>query len=941
VSQQGKKAPPGQFAAKAEQTLGIIPGTKLWSAFPFAGLNLQDTPPAIDDKEFSYCENFFRLGNGYLRTAYDAGAAFYTAPRNKTLLPYFFWYNIGATDYVAAFFTDGTAVQVRQSDGVTTPISSAIGTFYSGTSLPVCVQWGTQYIVIANNNAFNGFWIWDGSLLYQSGTVGPQITLQSTGANYSSTPTVTPFGGAGSGITVTPTVINGQVQQVVVTNPGGGYVPGDQVQLQFSGGGSDTGAILEAVLSSGTVASASVTNGGSGYSTVSVQFSAPTGDQATATAIINAGSVQGYNITNPGGGYVTAPTVTVTGGGGNQAAGFAVIQNGFVVAIHSTNAGRDYTSPPTVTISPPPSGTTAQGTATLSGDAVDTITITNPGSGYTSPPTVALIGDGINATAVAFLASGSVAGINVINGGSNFTFPPPLTIQGGNGVGAVGNVRLTATSISSIAVTSGGGPYSSVPGVVFHNADTNGSGASGTAIIENGQVIAVTLNNAGSGYTLPPYISFSGGGLPTGAPSATATAYLTGTSIASVIMSNQGTGYTQTPAVIVNPGSNNAAQAIMTMMPFGISGADAETFNSRIWLVVPFQKTTVPTGGDMLVSAAGSLVDYATADGGVAFLNSDRFLRKNFTGLRQSNGYLYAFGDSSASVISNVQTTGDPPTTTFTFANVDPQIGMAWRDSQQDFGRTIVSANATGIYGLYGGAMTNISAKITQLFQSAVFPPVQGAVTPCSAVADVFNVKYYFLLCTITDPETFQARTVLVGWNSQTWGIFSQTPDLTFIGTQEVNGQCFAWGTDGRSIYPLFNRPSTTLVKRITTKMYGTDSVIMLKDFLNLYLQAQDQSDDGININVNMVASGIAVQPPENDGFDAQSVFNATFTAQNFPDVLFAQPQFPAPVPYFPVWGNGTGGFTFSTLAAQMHTTSPDFVLSNIVIAYQDTTAYQ
>src|SRR5215467_8720644 len=96
---RGSEDKRGQFASKVEQTLGIIPGTKLWTPFPFAGLNLQDTAVAIDDKEFTYLENFFRLGNGYLRTAWDVGPAIYTSGGAKII--YLFWYNIGPIDYVA------------------------------------------------------------------------------------------------------------------------------------------------------------------------------------------------------------------------------------------------------------------------------------------------------------------------------------------------------------------------------------------------------------------------------------------------------------------------------------------------------------------------------------------------------------------------------------------------------------------------------------------------------------------------------------------------------------------------------------------------------------------------------------------------------------------------------------------------------------------------
>ena len=71
---------------------------------------------------------------------------------------------------------------------------------------------------------------------------------------------------------------------------------------------------------------------------------------------------------------------------------------------------------------------------------------------------------------------------------------------------------------------------------------------------------------------------------------------------------------------------------------------------------------------------------------------------------------------SSASVVSSVTTSGNPPTTTFNYQNIDPQTGNSWRDSMQDFGRSILFANETGIFGLYAGGATKISAKLDQIF---------------------------------------------------------------------------------------------------------------------------------------------------------------------------------------------------------------------------------
>ena len=931
----------GQFAQKVEATLGIIPGTKLWSPFPFAGVNLQDMPPAIDDKEFSYMENFFRLGNGFLRTAWDVGRALYTAPSGKTILNYFFWYNIGETDYVAVFFTDGTAVQVQQSNGAVTTISAAPGTFYApGRNLPICSQSGTQYLLIANNNTPNDYWIWDGDSLFGAGSSSPFVDLTGGGENYNSLPTVTAFGGTGSGATFNTVITAGSVTKVEVINPGTGYGIGDVVQLQFTGGGSDNGPRLLANLTSGVVAAISISAPGSGYTVPpGVVISGGGGAGATASASIS-GPVVNIALGTAGAGYVTPPSVTLVGGGGSGATAIANVAAGAVVSFTITNGGSGYTSAPSVVIGGPGAG--ASGTAAIS-MGVTAIVVTAPGSGYTTAPAVSFTGGGggVGAAAIALLSSSGVGSVTVVDGGTGFTNVPLLSFQGGGGGGATGIAVLTGTSVASIEITAGGSGFFHPPTLVISDP-TSGTTATATATVANGQIVAVTITNAGSGYDGIPAITVTPDVLDTLASGAGLLAVLSPTSIASVLITAAGSGYTSAPAVVVSPGANHSAYALLEMMPFGVSGSALETFNSRVWLADPCQTTPTPVGGNFIVSASGSLTDFATSDGGVAFINSDRFLRKHYVGIRQSNGYLYFFGDSSVSVVSNIQTAGVPPSTSFTYLNVDPQIGLGFRDTIQDFGRTIVFSNATGVYGLYGGAASKISPKLDRLFAAAIFPPNPGAVRPSSAVMTVFNVKHHFMYFTVMDPELGVPRNIMVGWNEKEWGVFSQTPNLTYIGTQEVESELFAWGTDGSTIMPLFDKPSAQLFKRLSTKHYGTDSLIILKDFLNLWIQAQDLSNgDGINMTVSMVASGIAVQPSGNVHMDQDSVDNSIFNNTVFHNALFSPPAFDAPPPFFPVWGTGTGGFSFASLAVRFATQSPDFAITNLMIAYQDATAYQ
>jgi len=85
------------------------------------------------------------------------------------------------------------------------------------------------------------------------------------------------------------------------------------------------------------------------------------------------------------------------------------------------------------------------------------------------------------------------------------------------------NLLVPGSQVFSVAVTSGGSGYSSVPAVTLSGG--GGSGATATATIAGGKVSAVTVTAPGSGFTSAPTVSFSGGGATT---NATATASISG-----------------------------------------------------------------------------------------------------------------------------------------------------------------------------------------------------------------------------------------------------------------------------------------------------------------------------------------------------------------------------------------------------------------------------
>jgi len=835
-----------QASGAVQNATGLPVGFTRATPFPFAGINQTDARLALQDQEFYWIENLLRIGNGSLRALWDIGPSLYAAPTGKTIV-YDYFFNIGPVNYVAVFLSDGTAYQVAQSTGAVTTILATAGTFYVANGmLPSCSGYGGQYLLIGNNNTANDYWIWDGTVLYSAGSIGPNPTITAPGSGYTSTPTVTAYGGSGFGIVVTPVITDGAVTGLTVVNPGTGYIPGDQVQFLFTGGGTDNGAEITAQISGGSLGPLTIVNGGAGYSAdPTIGFTGGGGGSgAAATAVMTGGTVTGITLTNPGSGYTSNPGVTFTGSFGTGAAGTATLSGSAVGSITVSAPGGGYTVAPLISFTGG-GGSGATATAIISGGIVTSIVVNSGGTGYGSPPTVVVTNVATSASARASLLTGIVSGFTVVNGGTNFTSTPLVTVIGGGG-----------------------------------------SGATGTAVLTSGVITSVTLTNGGSGYT-------------------------------------------SVPAVTVSAGLNSAAQAVASLMPYGISGVYIEIYQSRVWIAHPYQATSaLPTGGIFNVSAPESLVDFATSDGGDQYTSSDRFLRYQFTFLRQSNGYLYAAGDSSASVISNVQTTGNPATTSFNYQNADPQIGSAWPNTAQDFGRTILFANQLGVFGIYGGSVTKISAKLDRIFQNIILPGNAAGipcVTPSAATAVIYNTKVYVLLVTITDPFTGLPRTVQLLWDEKNWYAASSAASLTFISPFETNSGLFAYGTDGAKLYPMFNTASSVTAKYAVTKYWGAERIETIKASLRWYVVGQDMSaaQDGVDIFWTTDYAGSIAESLPGEG-TALSPNNATGAV-----VLGGSNQ------GMSITFGMADGVYAPLLGFKVSSTSSDFVLNQMQLAYQ------
>jgi hypothetical protein len=428
------------------------------------------------------------------------------------------------------------------------------------------------------------------------------VTVDTSGAGYTSQPTVTL--NAGSGAAATPSVAYRQVSSIRVLNGGTGYVTAPTVNILGGGG---TNARATAFVSGGTVTKILVTNAGSGYtSTPTITFSGGSGSGASAEALV--GGISSVTVDDFGSGYLIPPEVVISAGAGAQSAAVSVNAAGGITGINLAFGGTDYGVAPTVEIfDASGAGSGATATAKLS-TGVGSYQITNVGSGYTSVPTVTIAppgGGGVRATATA-LISGGVTGTSNLNPGSNYSPDVTLAFVGGNGTEATATATISGavigtdiddthwsgqgySAVPTVAVVGGGGitiatataflgltadsftlnapppppalppqKYSRAPTVVFSSPlSPTGMRATGVAILAaTGEVAGIQITSAGYGYVPSDTITalLSGGTVTTAGSVQTFTGNTSNFTVSRVEIPDGGSGYSQNAALVFNGG---------------------------------------------------------------------------------------------------------------------------------------------------------------------------------------------------------------------------------------------------------------------------------------------------------------------------------------------------------------------------------------------------
>jgi len=295
----------------------------------FTTVNTKANRTAISESEFSWLENAMPIGYSNLKITGQRSAVTNSGGNAVVFsanVTYLNSVNLGLDDYIVAFKDDGSAQAFDLQTKTLVTIGNAGKFSTSGIAIS---QWKNQQMLIIDPN--KGYYVWDGNNTVFVGSVG-QLALISGGSGYTAAPGVVlsaPNDANGIQAVAVSTVANNVVTSITLTEAGTGYTQAPTVSF-FGGGGSGASAVASIVtFATGTV-SIAVTNPGDSYTSAPiVSITGGGGTNAAATAVVKGNALSTIVMTNPGTGYTNSANliVSLSGGGGSNATIAATINN--------------------------------------------------------------------------------------------------------------------------------------------------------------------------------------------------------------------------------------------------------------------------------------------------------------------------------------------------------------------------------------------------------------------------------------------------------------------------------------------------------------------------------------------------------------------------------------------------------------------------------------
>lgn len=391
------------------------------------------------------------------------------------------------------------------------------------------------------------------------------------------------------------------------------------------------------------------------------------------------------------------------------------------------------------------------------------------------------------------------------------------------------------------------------------------------------------------------------------------------------------TGGTSTTVTISNAATASSGGITFTFnwqWPTGINGTGIDTYQNRVFII---------SGTKRLMSGSDNAANFSADNDGNIATSYDSTLRKKYTHVVASSGYVYLFGDSSiwniASVTSSTNTTTNITTASYQYSNTDPQTGTGFGNSVQILGRSICFANTNGVYALTGNTAVKISNEL-----DGIWATLDTSVPPTMAVATLYGIRI-LIVCIRAKDYTGTTRNFMCCFdpNKREWFVASQEIAPTFIATQEVSSNLTAYGSNGTVIFPMFQTPSASISKIVQSKLYSggqASTYIIYKQILRFYLQLDPLGTDPTSFT--------ATVDTENSSVDVNLNLSTNFTfINNSGGVLQFRNNTPANL-FWSVLNTITATDAQNTgelIGFTLTSTGKDFVIERTGLGYRNETA--
>jgi hypothetical protein len=256
------------------------------------------------------------------------------------------------------------------------------------------------------------------------------------------------------------------------------------------------------------------------------------------------------------------------------------------------------------------------------------------------------------------------------------------------------------------------------------------------------------------------------------------------------------------------------------------SGQAIAVYAGRVWIA---------QNRLLYYSAADSLSDFQTADGGGNVSITDSQLRTSVQRLIAANGYLYILGRTSINVIADVYVPSgaSPPTPVFTNLNVQAIIGTDQPWSVFPYNRSLMLANRYGAFALDGVTAQKISDDIDTTWQWLDFS--QSISGGQFVVNNILTSA--FLVKSGNDPVLGPATRLALWWDKKWW--FGNFGSLTYVMSAYASNVPTLFGMIGNKLYQLFSDTNSAPTSKFITALWDLGDPISDKKVLKAGIETQ------------------------------------------------------------------------------------------------------